>query len=94
MTGPRITQRLAVIRGVCGVLADDLRNHAGDHRCARAVLVALVYAIENDSLDSLYQPVQAWMAAEVARVDALKEAEPPPVWPFTVASAFDMEPIP
>lgn len=89
--GQLISDKLSVIRGVCGVLADDLRNRGGDERRARGILMSLVFAIENDSLDSLFKTVQPWTRAEVARVDAAKPVEFESVGPFTVVAAFEME---
>lgn len=89
--GQLISDKLSVIRGVCGVLADDLRNRGGDERRARGILMSLVFAIENDSLDSLFKTVQPWTREEVARADAAKPVEPERVGPFTVVAAFEME---
>lgn len=73
--GRLITGRLVVIEKICGTLADDLRPLGGDHRHARGVLLALRAAIHNGSLDSLAQAIRPWLRQEVARVDALTEAD-------------------
>lgn len=87
--GRLISDKLSVIRAICGVLADDLRPYAGDERRVRGVLSALIFAIENDSLDSLLKTVQPWLREEIGRVDALAATPPEPeaVGPFTVATA-------
>lgn len=92
--GRLISDKLSVIRGMCGILADDLRNRGGDERRVRGILMSLVYAIENDSLSSLFKTVQPWTAAEVERVDVAKPVEPERAGPFTVVAAFDMEATP
>lgn len=73
--GHLLSDKLALVRNITGVLADDLSSGIVDERRVNGVLTALLYAIENDQLDSLFRTVLPWMAAEIARVDALAAGE-------------------
>lgn len=76
MTEPT-TARLRSIRLIAAAYADDLRNRpTRAERKARCVLVALVSAINTDSLDSLVAAIRSWMRSELAGIDALSEPEP------------------
>lgn len=69
-----MTGRLNTIRIIAAAYGDDLRNSpTRDERKVRGVLLALVAAIHNGSLDSLVAAIKPWMRAEVARVDALTD---------------------
>ncbi|MCC6454159.1 MAG: hypothetical protein IT328_04400 [Caldilineaceae bacterium] len=67
--------RLNVLAQVASVFARDMRHGTHQECQARGVLLALVAAIHNDSLDSLVEQVRPWMREEVARIDALRDAE-------------------
>lgn len=90
--GGRVGHRLIVIRRVCEAFVDDLRPLAGDERRVRGILLALVAAMHNGTLDTLADTVRPWMRAELARVDAEREAEPEPAGegPFVVVAEIEV----
>lgn len=76
MTEPTLpTIRLITVAHSAAAFADDLRKHPTPaERHARGVLLALVAAIHNGSLEGLVATIKPWMRREVARIDALTDA--------------------